>query len=240
MRCGFLSLLFASLTFWISSASACLGADPLEGLDDFINQAMAKHEVPGLAIAIVKDGQVVVAKGYGVRELGKPELVDADTIFAIASCTKAFTATAIGSLVDEGKMKWDDKVIDHLPEFKLYDPYVTREITIRDLLTHRCGLDRHDLIWFQSPHSRTEVLRRVARAKPDSSFRSKFSYNNIMYLAAGEAVGRAAGVEWEALIEERMFKPLGMTRSTTSVRTLPEQTDVATPHERVHDVVAPI
>src|SRR5262245_24158245 len=125
--------------------------EPLAGLDEFVAKAMKEHGAPGLAIAVVKDGNVVLARGYGVRELGKPELVDTETIFAMGSCTKAFTAAGIALLVDEGKLKWDDKVIDHLPDFPMYDPYVTRELTVRDLLAHRCGLERHELVWYRAP-----------------------------------------------------------------------------------------
>jgi CubicO group peptidase (beta-lactamase class C family) len=215
-------------------------ADPLAGFDEFIARTMKDHDVPGLSVAVVKDGEVVLAKGYGVRELGKLEPVDADTVFAIGSCTKAFTAAVLGLLVDEGKLKWDDKVIDHLPDFRLYDPYVTRELTVRDALAHRCGLERHELVWYGSPHDRAETLKRFRLIKPDFSFRGKFSYNNVMYLVAGEVAGAAGKSDWDTLVAERLFKPLGMGRSTITVRDLPKQSNVATPHDRVDEKWAPV
>jgi CubicO group peptidase (beta-lactamase class C family) len=215
-------------------------ADPLAGFDEFIAKTMKVHEVPGLSVAIVKDGDLVLAKGYGVRELGKPEQVDADTVFAIGSCSKAFTAAVLGLLADEGKLKWDDKVIDHLPEFRLYDPYVTRELTVRDALAHRCGLERHENVWYGSPHNRAETLKRFRLIKPDFSFRGKFSYNNVMYLVAGEVAGAAARSDWDKLVAERLLKPLEMARSTTTVRDLPTQPNVATPHDRVDEKWTPV
>jgi CubicO group peptidase (beta-lactamase class C family) len=214
---------------------------PLAGLDSYIEHAMRAWGVPGLAIAIVKDDSVVLAKGYGVRELGKPEPVDAHTLFAIGSNTKAFTAAAIGILVDEGKMRWDDPVTAYLPWFQLYDPYVTREITIRDLLSHRSGLGRQgDLLWYGSAYGRDEILRRVRYLHPTSSFRSQYGYQNIMYLAAGQALGAAAGRTWDEVIAERLFRPLGMTESNTSVTALQGETDVATPHLITDGTARPI
>ena len=213
---------------------------PLAGLDEFIAKGMKDHEVPGLAVAVIKNGQVVLAKGYGVRELGKPEAVDADTIFAIGSCTKAFTAAGIALLVDEGKLKWDDKVIDHLPDFRMYDPYVTRELTVRDLLSHRCGLERHDLVWYRAPFDRAEAMKKFRLIKPDFSLRGKFSYQNGMYLVAGELAGTVAKTGWDALVTERIFKPLEMTASTTTMRELPHRKNVATPHDKVADKWAPV
>jgi CubicO group peptidase (beta-lactamase class C family) len=211
--------------------------EPLKGLADFVARAMKEFEVPGLSVAVVKDGKVVFTKGYGVRTLGESPTVDGKTLFAIGSCSKAFTAAAIGLLVDEGKLKWDDAATRHLRGFEMYDPYSTREITLRDLLSHRSGLDRHDLVWYASGLDRDEILKRMRYAKPSSSFRSKFGYQNIMFLAAGQVVPAVTGRSWDDFVGERLFKPLGMEATNTSVRALPAGGDVATPHERIEEQV---
>ncbi|MBA2245320.1 MAG: beta-lactamase family protein, partial [Gemmatimonadetes bacterium] len=144
---------------------------PLRGLDAYIERAMREWQVPGLAVAVVKNDSVVFARGYGVREIGRPERVDEHTVFAIASTTKAMTAATLGMLVDEGKLKWDDPAAQHLRGFQLSDPYVTRELAVRDLLSHRSGLPRGDLLWWASPYTRAEVLQRVRHLQPDRSFR---------------------------------------------------------------------
>lgn len=208
---------------------------PLD-VDDVANRALKAFEVPGIAVGIVKDGKVVMAKGYGVRELGKPAPVDADTLFAIASNTKAFTTASLAMMADEGKLDWDDPVVKHLPAFALYDPYVTRELTIRDLVTHRSGLGlgAGDLMWW--PHtdlSRDEVVRRIRFIKPATSFRSHYAYDNLLYLVAGKVLESASGKTWDDFVRERIFVPLGMTRTNTSVAALANATNVATPHARL-------
>lgn len=213
---------------------------PLQGFDDYVAKAVKDWEVPGLAIAVVKDDKIVFAKGYGVRELGKPAPVTDRTLFAIGSTTKAFTAATLAILVDEGKLKWDDSPTKYLAGFRLYDPYVTREMTVRDLLTHRLGLDRGDLLWYASPYDRAEVLNRVRYLKPASSMRSRYGYQNIMFLAAGQIVPSITGREWDDFVRERIFVPLGMTATGTSVRTLASSNDVATPHARLDDKVQPV
>jgi CubicO group peptidase (beta-lactamase class C family) len=213
---------------------------PLRGLDEYINKARAEWEVPGLAIAIVKDDKVVFAKGYGARKLGEPAPVTEKTIFAIGSSSKAFTSAALAMLVDEGKIKWDDPVIKHLKDFVLYDPYVTREITVRDLLCHRSGLERGEPLWYGSSFGRAEILRRVRYQKPAWSFRSRFGYNNIMYLAAGEIIPTVTGKSWDDFVKERIFTPLGMASSSTSVTSLKNFNDVAAPHAKLEDKVQAI
>lgn len=204
---------------------------PLDGLDQYIERAMKEWHVPGLAIAIVKDDSVVYAKGFGVREVGKPDRVDAHTLFAIGSNTKAFTSAAIGIMVDRKKMRWDDKVTHFLPDFQLYDPWVTREITISDVLSHRSGLGRRgDMLWYGSEYGRDEILRRVRFLKPNSSFRTQFGYQNMMFLAAGQALAKAAGRSWDDVIVSEIFQPLGMDESNTSTDSLRGRNDVATPH----------
>ena len=213
---------------------------PLAGLDEYVNKAMKDWDVPGLAIAVIKDDRIVLARGYGVRELGKPEPVDERTVFAIGSSSKAFTAAAIAMLVDEKKLKWDDPTTQYLQGFQLYDPYATRELTVRDLLTHRVGLDRGDPLWYATTFDRDEILRRIRYLKPSSSLRSSFGYQNIMFLAAGQLVRSVSGKEWDDFVRERIFVPLGMTDSGTSVRTLAGSRDVAAPHSKLDGRVVPV
>jgi CubicO group peptidase (beta-lactamase class C family) len=210
---------------------------PSKELDDYINKALKDWEVPGLAIAVVKNDQIVFAKGYGVRKLGDPTPVDEKTIFAIGSSSKAFTAASIAMLVDEAKVKLDDPATKYLPGFQLFDPYVTREITVRDLLCHRSGLERGDFLWYGTNYERDEIVRRVRFLKPSWSFRSQFGYQNIMYLTAGQIVARVSGKSWDDFIRDRFFKPLSMTASSTSISALKEASNVATPHAKVDDKV---
>ncbi|MCS6816816.1 MAG: serine hydrolase [Blastocatellia bacterium] len=214
--------------------------EDLQDLEAYIVRAMREWEVPGLALAIVKNDAVVLAKGYGVKQLGESAPVTERTIFAIGSASKAFTTAALAMLVEEGKLQWDDPVVKYLPDFQLFDPYVTRELTIRDLVTHRSGLERADLLWYGSMYEREEIVRRIRFLKPRWSFRSRFGYQNILYLVAGQVIRAVTGKTWDEVIRERIFQPLGMTASTTSVKALRAATDVATPHARVEDVVRPI
>jgi CubicO group peptidase (beta-lactamase class C family) len=208
---------------------------PEPGFDEYVANAMKEWEVPGLAIAIVKDDRVVFAKGYGLRELGGTAAVDEHTLFAIGSSSKAFTAAALAMLVDEGKIKWDDPVTKYLPGFQLFDPYSTREMTVRDLVTHRSGLERGDLLWYASPYDRNEVLRRVRFLKPSWSLRARYGYQNIMFLAAGQIQPAVAGKEWDDVVRERIFVPLGMNASSTSIRKFAGIDNVASPHSKIDD-----
>jgi len=214
--------------------------DPVAGLDDYVRQVMHDWEAPGIAVAVVKDGRVVLASGYGVRELGRPEEVDAATVFAIASTSKAFTVAALGMLVDAGQLSWDDRVIDHLIGFRLSDPYVTREMTVRDLLSHRSGLSRGDLLWYASPLDRDEVVYRVRDLEPAWSFRSRYGYQNIMFTTAGEIVEAVTDTTWDEFVAARIFEPLGMTTSTTTIRDLDGRANKATPHGKIDGEVTPI
>ncbi|HET9984389.1 MAG TPA: serine hydrolase [Longimicrobiales bacterium] len=213
-----------------SGASKASAQAPLEQIDAYIPGAMAAFQVPGLAIAIVKDDSVVFAKGYGVREVGKPEKVDERTLFAIGSSSKAFTVALLGQLVDEGKVKWDDPVTKYLPGFQLSDPYRTREMMVRDLVTHRVDVARADGLWYGTPYSRDEIVRRARFLPPIASFRSAYNYNNIMFLTAGQLAAAVAGKSWDDLVTERVFRPLGMSATNTSTDSLKRQTDVASPH----------
>ncbi len=213
---------------------------PPPDLDRYVEQVMADYGVPGLALTIVKDGQVVVARGYGVRALGDPTPVDAHTLFGIASNTKAFTATALGLLVDEGKLSWEDPVIDHLPWFRLSDPYVTSQLTIRDLLVHRSGLGlgAGDLLWWPpSSYNREEIARRLRYIPLATSFRSAYAYDNVLYLVAGEVIEAVSGRTWEQFIQERILDSLGMTDSRVRHSDATRGGNVATPHARVEGMV---
>ena len=205
--------------------------------DRYVAQAAHDWHVPGLAIAVVKDDSLVFAKGYGVIEIGNPAPVTPDTRFAIGSTTKAMTVAALAMLVDEGKLHWDDRVIDHLPNFRLYDPYVTRELTIRDLLTHRTGLPGTDLLWIFNSYPAPEVIRRLRYVKPESSFRSRWDYQNIMFAVAGAIVEQASGMPWADFVRRRIFAPLGMTETAPTVAAITGQPNVAVPHAEVDDTV---
>ncbi len=203
--------------------------------DAQVQKALKAFEVPGMAVAVVKDGKVVLAKGYGVRKLGEPGAVDAHTLFGIASNSKAFCAASVALLVDEGKLSWDDPVIKHLPGFKVADPYVTRELTIRDLLSHRSGLGlgAGDLMyWPDTTFTRERVLAGAAHLKQASSLRSRYAYNNLGFVVVGEVVAKVAGMPWEAFVAERLFKPLGMAESRITSDGISDTANVAFPHAK--------
>jgi CubicO group peptidase (beta-lactamase class C family) len=214
--------------------------EPLGSLDGFVQTVMRDWEAPGVAVAVVKDDQVVFARGYGVREVGGSEPVDTETLFAIASTSKAFTAAAVGMLVDEGRVGWDDRVTEHLPGFQLYDPYVTRELTVRDILSHRSGLPRGDLLWYLSPFDRDEILKRVRGLEPNWSFRSHYGYQNIMFIAAGQLVEAVTDTSWDDFLRHRIFDPLGMRTSTTEFAELQQRPNVASPHGKIDGTVTPL
>jgi CubicO group peptidase (beta-lactamase class C family) len=213
---------------------------PLAGFDDYVNKAIKDWEVPGVAIAIIKDDKIVMARGYGVKKLGDPAAVDERTLFAIGSSSKAFTAASIAMLVDEGKVKWNDPATKYLPGFETYDPYVTRELSLRDLLTHRSGLERGDFLWYGTENDRDEILRRTRFIKPSWSLRSNFGYQNLMFLAAGQVTSKVNGKSWDEVITQRIFIPLGMTSSNTSIKGFKNGDNVATPHATFDDKVEPI
>jgi len=207
-----------------------LSAVQLQELDRYILKAMEAWGIPGVAVAIVQGDSVIMAKGFGVKELGKPDRVDAHTLFAIGSNTKTTTASLIAMLVDEGKMHWDDPVWKYLPNFRVADPYVSREATIRDLLSHRTDLENDNAVWYGSTLTRAQLIDKLRFLKQESGFRSRYSYNNLMMMVAGEAAAAAAGTTWENLIQQRIFTPLGMTSSVTSSRMLSAESNVAAPH----------
>ena len=211
-------------------------AAPPEGFDARVEQAMRTRDVPGMAIAIVEDGQVTLAKGYGVRAIGSDAPVDADTIFPTGSTGKAVTAAALALLVDEGKLGWDDRVIDHLPDFRMYDAWVTREMTVRDLLVHRSGLGlgAGDLLFIpRSSRSRADIVRALRHIRPATSFRSGYAYDNILYIVAGELVAAVSGQDWESFVRERIFAPLGMRTAVSHENDRFANPNRAQPHARL-------
>jgi CubicO group peptidase (beta-lactamase class C family) len=227
---------------------ACLAllraaASPPPDLDAWVARAMRTFEVPGLALAIVKDDAVVVAKGYGVRKLGEPTPVDSRTQFGIASNTKVFTATALGLLVEDKKIEWDAPVIRYLPAFAMFDPYVTRELTVRDLLVHRSGfgLGAGDLLWWPaSTYDRKEIARRLRFIPPATSFRSAYAYDNVLYLVAGEVIEAISGQSWEDFVSSRILAKVGMTGSSVRHSAAAAGGNVAATHARIDGSVKPI
>jgi CubicO group peptidase (beta-lactamase class C family) len=231
------SRLVLMLLFLVPSVVPCLAQEPQwSSRDSYIASSMKDWKVPGVAVAIVKDGTVVHRKGFGVRDIRTGEPVTPDTIFDIGSCTKAFTAAAVAMLVDEGKMQWDGKVQTYIPFFHLYDPLADENVTMRDLLTHRTGVPGTDLLWYIHPQaSRQELIRRLAYVKPTAGFRAKFQYQNLMYVAAGYAVGQVTHSTWDDFVQTRIFEPLGMDESDTSAEAAQKNANHATPHEQNPD-----
>lgn len=213
---------------------------PITDLDDYVNKAMNDFKVPGMAVGVVKNDSVVYQKGFGVKNIRANEPIDEYTIFGIGSVTKTFTAGLAGILVNKGIIDWDDKVIDYLPDFRLYNQYVTDEVTIRDILSHRVGIESGDILWLGSIFSRDEIVSKARFLDPSISFRSGFRYNNIMVLTAGQAMEKITGESWDTLINERIFQPLGMSSSSTSISALEKERNVATPHIYEGDQLVPI
>jgi len=210
-------------------------------IDNLAERSMKAFDVPGIAVGIIKDGKLIHAKGYGVRSLNTKLPTDENTLFGIASNSKAITCTALGMLVDAGKLKWDDKVRDYIPEFKLYSPYVTEEFTIRDLLTHRSGLGlgAGDLMFFpdSSDFELKDIIYNLRFLKQTSGFRTKYDYDNLLYIVAGEVVTRVSGVSWDDFVEERIFKPLGMNKSAGAFDRLKDKNNVIDGHASVNGKV---
>ncbi len=213
-------------------------------IDTLVEKVLKTFDVPGIEVAVIKDDKIIHAKGYGVRSLKTGKKVDENTIYGVASNSKAFTTAALGILIDEKKLKWDDKVTDYIPEFKLYNPYVTEEFTIRDLLTHRSGmgLGAGDLMMFpdSSNFTKQDIIHNLRYLKPVSSFRSKYDYDNNLYIVAGEVIARVSGMSWEDFIEQRIMKPLGMTHSAASINRLKDKSNMISPHAPVNGKVEAI
>src|ERR1022692_2489227 len=227
-----------SLVSFASAQSAKPSSAPPSDLDSYVANSMRTFEVPGMAVAIVKDGKIVVAKGYGVRKLGDPTLVDEHTMFGIGSNTKAFTTAALAGLVDAGKLSWDDPVYQRLPGFVMYDPYVSHEMTIRDLLTHRSGMGLGEgdlLFWPHSTYTREEIIHKLRFMKPASSFRSHYAYDNLLYMTAGQIILAVTGTSWDDYIRQRIFAPLGMNHSNVTNINIKPADNVAFPHSRMEN-----
>lgn len=210
-------------------------------IDSLVERSLKAFDVPGIAVGIIKDGQVIHAKGYGVQSLNTKLPTDENTLFGIASNSKAITCTALGMLVDAGKIKWDDKVRDYIPEFKLYSPYVTEEFTIRDLLTHRSGLGlgAGDLMFFpdSSDFELKDIIYNLRFLKQTSGFRTKYDYDNLLYIVAGEIVARVSGGSWDDYVEEKIFMPLGMNKTAGSFDRLKDKSNVIDGHAPVNGKV---
>ena len=216
-----------------------VGGDRFDGIDPYVEEAMRLWGVPGLAIAVVKDGEIVFARGYGVSSLAGGRAVTKDTVFPIASCTKSFTAACIGMLVDEGRVRWDDPVRKHVEGFELRDPYVSREATLRDLLCHRTGLVRGDLLFVKGDMDDDEVLRRVRFLGQAAPFRTRFTYSNVLYGVLGEVVREAGGMPWDRFVARRILEPLGLESTFTGVEGVPRER-LAVRHEWRDGRVVPV
>jgi CubicO group peptidase (beta-lactamase class C family) len=223
----------------ISSALAQVDTKPL---DKYFAQALTDWEVPGMAVAIVKDGEIIFAKGYGVLEEGKKKKVDEHSMFAIASNTKAFISASLAHLVWEQKISWDDKVVEHLPYFELYDAYSTHETTLRDILSHRVGLGTFsgDVIWYKSDYTAEEVVKHVKFVPQAYSYRAGYGYSNLMFITAGEVIKSVTGMSWGEFVERHFLVPLDMNRTVTSVSKLAAMKNVASPHKTIDGKITPI
>ncbi|MFM8348710.1 MAG: serine hydrolase domain-containing protein, partial [Bacteroidota bacterium] len=214
-------------------------ATSLAAFDVWATAGMKDWSMPGMAVAVVRDGKVVFMKGYGTRELGKDAPVDVHTVFSIGSTTKAMTAVCMAMLVDEGKVSWDDAVINHLPDFQLHDSYVTRTLRIRDLFTHNSGVGNADFLWSNINNTQDDIVKKMAMVEPSYPLRGGFIYQNIFYLIAAKVIERTSGKPWSVLIRERIFTPLGM------VHTVPHFSDanpgtISSAHYKVNGKVMPI
>lgn len=232
------SLLLIVAVFQIISVIAQTQTISAKQIDSLTELVLKTFNVPGIAVGVVKDGKLIHAKGYGVANLTTGKKVDENTLFGVASNSKAMTAAVLGQLVDEGKIKWDDRVTDYIPEFKMYDPYVTDAFTIRDLLTHRSGLGlgAGDLMMFPdgSNFTKKDIIHNLRYLKPVSAFRTKYDYDNNLYIVAGEVAERASGIKWEDLVEQRIMKPLGMQKSAASLYRLKDNSNAVRPHAPVN------
>lgn len=234
-----LALLIA-LTLGLSPAFAATKAQKpvdLKGFREFVAKTMAEWKVPGMAVAIVKDGKVIFAEGFGLRDVQQGLKVTPHTIFPIGSCSKAFTAADVGILVDEGKVGWDEPVRTYLPDFKLQDEYASAHATPRDLLSHRTGLPRHDLMWIAGQFDRKELYDRIRYLEMNKEFRSTWQYQNLMFMTAGYLVGKVDGSSWEDFTQKRIFDPLGMKETNFSVALTQKSADFSRPYMEIKDKV---
>jgi CubicO group peptidase (beta-lactamase class C family) len=228
---------FMALSFGFAASAFSQPLSPSQ-IDSLVWRSMKTFDVPGMAVAVIKDGKIVLAKGYGVRSIKSGKKVDTHTLFAIASNSKAFTTASLAMLVDRGKMHWDDKVRKYIPEFQVYAPYVSANFTIRDLVTHRSGLGlgAGDLMIFpdKSNFSVDELIHNLRYLKPVSGFRAKFAYDNLLYIVAGEVIHRVSGMSWEEFVQKNIFDKLGMTESAPGLNLIKDHSDMADAHVPVN------
>lgn len=228
-------LLLLLLSGFVCAPLSSVSAEPdWEAFDLYVSAAATEWDVPGLAIAVVKDDETVFARGYGTTSLNKGTAVDEHTLFSIGSTTKAMTAAAIGMLVDEGKLAWDDPVAKHMPQFRLADSAATAKMRVRDLLTHNVGVPNTDVLWYEQPNDLSEILRRMQYVELETPMYSSFTYQNVMYAAAGRLIEMKAGMPWSQFIERRIFKPIGMKRSVALLARTKLRDNVAQPHDYVN------
>jgi CubicO group peptidase (beta-lactamase class C family) len=220
--------------------SSAIAKSGLGDFDDFVNQALKDWRVPGVAVVVVQGDKILLLKGYGYRDLEKQLPVTPNTLFAVGSITKSFTVSTLGMEMDEGKVDWDRPVRDYLPAFKMYDPVLTEQMTIRDLITHRSGLPRHDMVWYSSDFSREDIVRRLQYLEPNKPLRTTFQYNNLMFMTAGYIAGLLNGKSWEDTIRERVFAPLGMNGTNFSLKETQGAPDFALPYRKGNDVKAEV
>lgn len=233
LRRGFLLLILAVLSLSAETRHTA-------NLDRIIEECRKAYQAPGVAVAIVSQDSVVYAKGFGVKQLGSTDPVTSDTRFAIGSTTKAFTTAAMGILIDQGKMSWDDPVRKHVPFFRLSDPLADANVTMRDIVSHRTGLSRNDMLWYNSPWTREEVIRKIGLVPLTKPFRSAYQYQNIMFLTAGYAVGLTSGSTWEAFVQSNILDRLGMKNTDFSTKDVVKAKDYATPHIKRDEVITAI
>jgi CubicO group peptidase (beta-lactamase class C family) len=237
---AFCFLIILSFLFTPLSAKKKTPEAYLKGLDKFITERMEEWKVPGLAISVIQDSRLVYSEGFGFRDADKNLPVTPQTLFAIGSCTKAFTAVTMGILVDEGQLEWDRLLKEYLPTFKLKDTFTTERMTPRDLVCHRSGLPRHDAMWYNSSASRKELFERLQYLEPSKDFRTTFQYQNLMFMTAGYLVGQISGTRWERFVRNRIFMPLGMTNSNFSVNDSQKAPDFALPYMEKDDKIIKI
>ncbi len=219
----------------VLASIAMYGQDiPAQTIDQVTENALKAFNVPGIAVAVIKDGTLVHSKGYGVQSIKTKEKVTSSTLFGIASNSKAFTATALAILVDEGRIKWDDRVLQHIPEFKMYNDYVTNEFTIRDLLTHRSGLGlgAGDLMVWPDGHNftPTDIIQNIQHLKPVSGFRARYDYDNLLYIIAGVVIERVSGQSWADFITKRLLEPIGMNKTAANWHLVKDKKGAIDPH----------
>ncbi len=227
-RVVFAALLFVSLNL---SAQQKTSDELLQGFDQYVTTAMTDWKIPGFAVAIVKNGKIVISKGYGLRDVKNNLPVDENTLFAIGSCTKAFTSAALCILVDRGMVDLDKPVINYIPSFRLYDNCATMNVTPRDLMCHRSGLPRNDLVWYGADLSRKEIMDRLKYLEPSKPFRTTFQYQNMMFLAAGYLTEQVSGMRWEDFVKENILTPLEMANTDFTIYEMQQSSDYSKPYE---------